>query len=400
MDETADALEWGNLWVVLAPGLSMTLGSLFALSLRVPDTIQACTQNFSAGLLISAVASELYPLMSPPGLSPAHSSLAIAVGFAVGLAFMLGLEHLTEDDEEGEAPDERSRHESDISVSLLSDSEQAQALTGWCNHTEILKADVSSLSKSLEEGQRDAIDTVVHGIMNHVHQAERQLCLTEPLSQREIDRMKFHCGELKAQSLQFDCKSNLGEQRKALKAFADTLDHIHEHTERKKFSRWKPAPLNRDASFKEMETPWALVGSVTADGGVDGLLIGLAYAASSGAGWAMSIATCIEMGFLGLSYCATISNGTRSPLKRAFLVLLPPLALVVTGLIGTQIGDALRDHIAMFVSFIGFSTVCLLFLVTQELLAEAREVAGAGTTVTLMFFAGLLGGILLEKFVG
>lgn len=237
----------------------------------------------------------------------------------------------------------------------------------------------------------------------HVDQAERSLSLTPPLSQRDIDRMLFHCDELATQSDALVRKSTLAEQRTRLKLFSGTLDHIHEHAERRRFQRWKPQPLPHQEVApvaKESKIPWALVGSVVADGGIDGLLIGLAYAASPGAGRAMSIATCIEMGFLGLSFSASICNATQAAMMRAVLVLLPPAALIICGLLGAEMGDALESNPSVFAGFIGFSVVCLLYLVTHELLAEAREVGGEDILINATLFVGLLGGILLSTFVG
>lgn len=402
--DMSDTESWSALNVVLAPALAMLLGSSVALWLRVPNKIQACMQNFSAGLLISAVASELYPLMSPKSLTKVDSTISITCGFVLGLVFMFGLEHLTEgnEDEEEESPRDRHAAASDLSQPMLDDVETRVALDNFNATSGTLRDVVGKLKQSITQGDRDAIDSVVHSISLQVHKAQRQLSLTGPLTASELDRMKFHCGELEAQSAKFlDRNTTVAQQRQALKEFNGILEHIHEHAERKRFCRWKPQPLpsKTSSSFSE-NIPWALVASVAADGGVDGLLIGLAFAASPGAGWAMSIATCIEMAFLGLSFCATITNATQSYMRRAIVVALPPFMLLIAGIAGTHVGEALRENQAIFVGFIGFSVVCLLFLVTQELLTEAREVGGDNALINSMLFVGLLGGILLEKIVG
>eukprot|EP00930_Biecheleria_cincta_P063251 TRINITY_DN48768_c0_g1_i1.p1 TRINITY_DN48768_c0_g1~~TRINITY_DN48768_c0_g1_i1.p1 ORF type:complete len:415 (-),score=75.46 TRINITY_DN48768_c0_g1_i1:61-1305(-) len=404
--DLSDTVSWSAFNVVLAPALAMLLGSSFALWLRVPDKIQACMQNFSAGLLISAVASELYPLMSPKSLTKFDSTIAITCGFVLGLIFMFGLEHLTEGDgddeeeDEKEAPRDRHATGSDLSQPMLDDMESRVALGNFSATSNGLRDVVGKLKQSITKGDRDGIDSVVHAASLQVHKAQRQLFLTGPLTARELDRMTFHCGELEAQSAKFFGKNTLAEHRRALRDFNNILEHIHEHAERKRFCRWKPEPLPEQTSVFSESIPWTLVASVAADGGVDGLLIGLAFAASPGAGWAMSIATCIEMAFLGLSFCATITNATKSLVRRTAVVALPPFMLLVAGIAGTHVGEALRENQAVFVGFIGFSIVCLLFLVTQELLAEAREVGGDNALINGMLFVGLLGGILLEKLVG
>ena len=56
--------------------------------------------------------------------------------------------------------------------------------------------------------------------------------------------------------------------------------------------------------------PWSLVVGVSVDCLVDGLLVGLTYAASHRAGYIMALATSIESCFLGLSH---MSQGVRRP---------------------------------------------------------------------------------------
>merc|ERR1712137_158164 len=147
------------------------------------------------------------------------------------------------------------------------------------------------------------------------------------------------------------------------------------------------------------EISWPLVGGVTTDAAVDGLLIGLAFSASPSAGWSMSIATCIEMGFLGLTFSATLQTETHSRVKIVGVSLVPPVVLLLSGVAGNALGTILESNPDVFIGFIAFSIVALLFLVTQELLAEAQEVASENLIVNVMFFVGLLGGILLEKFL-
>lgn len=144
---------------------------------------------------------------------------------------------------------------------------------------------------------------------------------------------------------------------------------------------------------------WPLVCAVCTDAAVDGFLIGLAFTASRSSGLCMSIATSLEMGFLGLSFSASVQNMTRSIPKHVSLVVMPPVLLTLVGVGGHAIGKLLQANPALFIGFISFAIVALLFLVTQELLAEARKLAGDSKRVNVMFFVGLLVGIFLEKFL-
>eukprot|EP00595_Chromulina_sp_UTEXLB2642_P000206 CAMPEP_0196762396 /NCGR_PEP_ID=MMETSP1095-20130614/1835_1 /TAXON_ID=96789 ORGANISM="Chromulina nebulosa, Strain UTEXLB2642" /NCGR_SAMPLE_ID=MMETSP1095 /ASSEMBLY_ACC=CAM_ASM_000446 /LENGTH=218 /DNA_ID=CAMNT_0042113155 /DNA_START=34 /DNA_END=686 /DNA_ORIENTATION=- len=72
------------------PTISMTLSSWLLSSIKVSTHIEAGIQNFAAGLILAAVAAELFPLMLEA--TRADSMIGITVGFAVGLSTLNGLE--------------------------------------------------------------------------------------------------------------------------------------------------------------------------------------------------------------------------------------------------------------------------------------------------------------------
>merc|ERR1740138_562273 len=84
-------------------------------------------------------------------------------------------------------------------------------------------------------------------------------------------------------------------------------------------------------------------------------------------------------------------------LGRCSIMLAPALMLLIAGVAGNRAGRLLEENPGMFIGFISFSIVALLFLVTQELLREAQEIAGNSSFVNGMLFVGLLAGILMEK---
>lgn len=404
--EMAQAVMAGGpdaLFVVAVPALLMLVGEVAAAGMRIPERLQACTQNFSGGLLMSAVAGELFPLMSGKGTSMA----GLCCGFMLGLLFMFGLEHLTENDDHDEQP-QSSRcdtSQSAISVPPASAEEKAereQNLAVFKKEAPSLLKGIDQLDNSIKEaykdGSREGIVETLHLLMYQTDTLRRQL-KNEPLDENNIKRMGDHIQELRenyATILSTNATSGAG---KALDAFQKTLGHLHECS-RKRWRRWRPEPNpDKDKQLKE-KIPWPLVFAVCVDSAVDGLLIGLAFTATASAGWCMSIATSIEMGFLGLSFMATLRNSTRSCLKLGMLVGLPPLTLLLCGLAGQASGELLQDSSFLFTGFIAFSVVALLFLVTQELLAEAREVVGDSKRANCILFLGLLAGILLGRVVG
>jgi ZIP family zinc transporter len=115
----------------------------------------------------------------------------------------------------------------------------------------------------------------------------------------------------------------------------------------------------------------------------------------------MAIALTIEMGFLSLTFAASLKQQKTS----VFLVsiLLPPLALWLGGFLGATTAAAVDASPAIHVGLISFGIAALLFLVTEELLLEAHEAQehSAGEEhiwwVDMFFFLGFLMSFLMDK---
>ena len=96
--------------VTAAPTLCMALASLLLSNMEVGKLMESLLQYFAAGLILAAVAAELFPLMLE-GVTQADSMAGITVGFAVGIAMVYGMDSVMElfgvsDDDEGEAKSE------------------------------------------------------------------------------------------------------------------------------------------------------------------------------------------------------------------------------------------------------------------------------------------------------
>merc|ERR1719296_609275 len=111
-------------------------------------------QNFSAGLLISAVAGELFPLMSQQD----SSGLGLVAGFVLGLVAMFGLGHLMEGDDEEEAPAEENAV-SNIATPMLwspaSRELQSLAMAEFKKEVEALSAGILRLEGSVKDAVKD-----------------------------------------------------------------------------------------------------------------------------------------------------------------------------------------------------------------------------------------------------
>lgn len=138
----------------------------------------------------------------------------------------------------------------------------------------------------------------------------------------------------------------------------------------------------------------ALLFAVALDLFIDGLLLGLASSSEGDRGVALLVALSLEVGFLALSLTTTLKDTGRSGLAALGITggvaaLFPVGALGGWLLLGQMSG-------APLIGFLSFSVAALLYLVTEELLAEAHEVEDT-PVVTAMFFVGFLCILLLES---
>lgn len=138
--------------------------------------------------------------------------------------------------------------------------------------------------------------------------------------------------------------------------------------------------------------PVALVSMIGVDILVDGLVLGLAFAAGAREGLVLAIALSVELLFLGLAVATAF--GPRVPRwKSVGATLAMALLLPVGALLGAP---AAQLSPQMLGGLFAFALIALLYLVTEELLVEAHEVADTPWS-TALFFVGFLLLILVEE---
>lgn len=134
-------------------------------------------------------------------------------------------------------------------------------------------------------------------------------------------------------------------------------------------------------------SPSGMMVAIGIDTLLDGLLLGIAFAAGAKEGTLLTIALSIELLSLGLAVTTTLRQRGWSPQRAigATIGLSLPLA------IGAVIGDTILHNASPIIlsAVLAFGCAALLFLVTEELLVEAHEVPETPWT-TAMFFAGFL----------
>ncbi len=125
---------------------------------------------------------------------------------------------------------------------------------------------------------------------------------------------------------------------------------------------------------------------------IDGLVLGIAFAAGQKQGALLLFALSLEILFLGLTIGAelkSIFSKTITQIASAFLV---GIALPIGALLGAPVHTLPEFWVATAYSF---ALIALLYLVTEELLVEAHEKPDS-PLITSMFFVGFLGLLALE----
>ncbi|HEY0995640.1 MAG TPA: transporter [Gemmatimonadaceae bacterium] len=125
---------------------------------------------------------------------------------------------------------------------------------------------------------------------------------------------------------------------------------------------------------------------------VDGLLVGIAFAAGTTEGLLLTGALAIELLSLGLAMAAGLAAAGASRLRTIILPTAIAALLVVGALAGDTVLRGASEH--TLAGVLSFGSAALLYLVTEELLVEAHE-APETTFTTSMFFAGFLLFLLL-----
>jgi len=94
--------------VAALPTLAMMISSAIMSNVEISPRTESILQYFCGGLIVAAVAAELFPLMLE-NVSPSDSIIGVTVGFSAGLCLVYGIEWVMEkfeDSEEGREPKE------------------------------------------------------------------------------------------------------------------------------------------------------------------------------------------------------------------------------------------------------------------------------------------------------
>lgn len=146
------------------------------------------------------------------------------------------------------------------------------------------------------------------------------------------------------------------------------------------------------SSSEPLRLPFGLLAGIAVDLAVDGLMIGVGFAAGVKEGRLLAVALAVELIALGLAVAATLSKAGVA--RRRSVALLAGLmaAFLASAIVGLIILTRVSGH--ALAAVLSFGAGALLFLVTEELLTEAHE-EEESPVMTALFFAGFLAFLLL-----
>lgn len=120
---------------------------------------------------------------------------------------------------------------------------------------------------------------------------------------------------------------------------------------------------------------------------IDGLLLGVGFAAGNKEGMLLSVALALEVFSLGLAVTVACRKTSTSKAKIMFIIIILSLTFFSGAILGISLLVDLSQEMLELV--LSFGLAALLFLVTEELLTEAHEEKETPLQTTC-FFVGFL----------
>ncbi len=153
----------------------------------------------------------------------------------------------------------------------------------------------------------------------------------------------------------------------------------------------------RSAKSSDAELSPSYVITIAVDLLIDGLVLGIGFAAGQSQGILLTIALSLEMLSLGLALASQALSTKWSSVKTLALVV------GVSGVLpaGTFTGSLILPRLppAAFTGVLAFGVAAMLYLATEELLVEAHEQPDTAFSAAT-FFVGFLAILVLDILIG
>lgn len=362
-------------------GISMLMGTMLVfIAIRSqPKSVLSATQYFSSGIIIAVIGQELVPDLEKAA-DGFRGSAAIAVGFAAGVCMMYAIEQFADDDEDAKCSPSPALQ----TCSLIECPDVSLASPARLN-AELTDQMASQLES--QDGARALTSTRSEcaWMSNSITRPaqERNLCSTFPTSSTTAGSDRKLGSWIRSQGLpsRKRAKSTIVSIRLPTSTTASAQSAMH-------------LTHSTVLALSSKRVPWALTLPIFIDAAMDGMLIGLMSATSEHGAIMLSIATAVEMGFLGITFGTIVME---CGWKKWLLALLLPLTLTASGAAGAIGANVVAD---MFeVTITAFGIAALLFLACNELLKEASENMDEASSVkqSCWLFVGFFIIIMLER---
>ena len=139
-----------------------------------------------------------------------------------------------------------------------------------------------------------------------------------------------------------------------------------------------------------------LLAATAIDFAIDGLLVGIGFAAGETTGILVTVALTLEALFLGLATIPALRKYGMGSGRAIGVVVGLAIALLAGAAVGALALAGVSG--APFLVVLGFGSAALLYLVTEELLVEAHDVPET-PLITAAFFVGFLALFVIEMVV-
>jgi ZIP family zinc transporter len=172
------------------------------------------------------------------------------------------------------------------------------------------------------------------------------------------------------------------------------LRQLTRYLERRAHLRLTPTPgtVAAEAANATDQLPWGLLIAIGVDIFLDGLLLGIGFAAGAKEGTLLAVALAFELFSLGLATAVELQQEAFTKARTVGIVALLAGSLVVGAALGLTLLSHAKGGLLVFV--LSFGLAALMFLVTEELLAEAHS-EDESAWLTAAFFVGFLLFLLL-----
>jgi ZIP family zinc transporter len=128
---------------------------------------------------------------------------------------------------------------------------------------------------------------------------------------------------------------------------------------------------SREAEPAKNKIPMSLLLAIGIDIFIDGLLLGIGFAAGSEEGMLLAFALSIEFLSLGIATATELGENKIKPARAISVIFSLAGVFFISAVLGATLLHKLSDNVMELVLSFGLSA--LLYLVTEELLLEAHE---------------------------